>query len=643
MAYDAEIRINTKVNLKEFDNLTKEINQTSNALDKSNEKVMRLKDKLAQTGKSSKEYANIKREIALTTKEGNRLAIALDEAEKKASDFAKAHGVNMWVNKDSSVKAKGELEKVETGYKNVSKSADKMKESVEKSSTKGASAIGKFGKRVWGLIKRVFVFSLITKALRAMVQGINEGLKNFAQFDKQYNKVMSDFKSQTATLKNALASAFAPIVEMLVPALTKLAEVLTFVADKMSQLFAVLNGKNSFAKAKKQVVDYSKAVKDASNSLAGFDDINTLSQSGDASGAGMFTMANVDESILTFGERIKAVFDELKESVSNWWGELDFTPLIDSLTRLKNTCAPLIDAIGNGLKWVLENVLEPLGSFVIEDALPAFFNVWATEVEALKKIFEGLSPALEYIWQSLLVPFGQFLGETFLNLLTIVSDAFAGLGDLFETRGGKISNIINTIVKVIQIFGTIAKSVIQFVTGIVGSLVNTVIKIVGHVIDVLDGLINFIKDVFKGDWESAWSDVKDVFIGLWDIILDTFEGIVNAIINGINSLSFDVPDWVPGIGGEHVGFNLQKVDWGRARLATGGIVDRPTRALIGEAGREAVVPLENNTEWMDILSERIGSGNVTIKFDGNLAQLARVLNPVLDTERTRIGTRLVVE
>lgn len=88
------------------------------------------------------------------------------------------------------------------------------------------------------------------------------------------------------------------------------------------------------------------------------------------------------------------------------------------------------------------------------------------------------------------------------------------------------------------------------------------------------------------------------------------------------------------------------------RLARGGIVNQPTQALIGEAGKEAVLPLENNTEWMDILASKIAailgsndsnnSKEITLKFDGTLAQLIRLLKIELDNESKRRGDKLIL-
>ena len=122
-------------------------------------------------------------------------------------------------------------------------------------------------------------------------------------------------------------------------------------------------------------------------------------------------------------------------------------------------------------------------------------------------------------------------------------------------------------------------------------------------------------------WNNMKTTVVNIFNGIWssikgviNSIIGGIESMANAVIRGINSmiralnnLSFDVPDWVPEIGGKKFGFNISTIGTiSIPRLATGGVVDQATVAMIGEAGQEAVVPLENNTGWMDKIAARIG-------------------------------------
>jgi len=133
-----------------------------------------------------------------------------------------------------------------------------------------------------------------------------------------------------------------------------------------------------------------------------------------------------------------------------------------------------------------------------------------------------------------------------------------------------------------------------------------------------------VKEVAGNVWEwikSVWSaaynwfdghvitPIKDIFSGLWDTVKSVFRGVANTVIDainflirGLNKLQFDVPDWVPEIGGEHIGINIPQIP----KLATGGIISSPTLAMVGERGPEAVVPLEN-TSFVDTLASAVGA------------------------------------
>lgn len=133
---------------------------------------------------------------------------------------------------------------------------------------------------------------------------------------------------------------------------------------------------------------------------------------------------------------------------------------------------------------------------------------------------------------------------------------------------------------------------------------------------VFSNIIDFIKNVFTGNWSGAWENVKTIFKTVWDNFaniaktpLNAVIKLVNSLISGINTmisklneLSIDIPDWVPGVGGESFGFDIPEIPSIPA-LAKGGIVSSGT-ALVGEAGPELlsvangkaiVTPLTNNT------------------------------------------------
>ncbi|WP_332856776.1 hypothetical protein [Clostridium paraputrificum] len=192
--------------------------------------------------------------------------------------------------------------------------------------------------------------------------------------------------------------------------------------------------------------------------------------------------------------------------------------------------------------------------------------------------------------------------------------------------------------------------------GFLGDILNAYLINVKNVLDgvkrFFSGIIDFIAGVFTGNWDRAWKGVKNIFKGIWDsftgiakapinMIIGLINGMISAInvaIRGINKLSWEVPSWVPIIGGETWGFDipqLGKVPY----LAKGGIVDSATLAVIGERGREVVMPLENNTGWISLLADKLAS---RMPQGGNSSYPSGPLSIILEISGTELG-RVVID
>lgn len=111
----------------------------------------------------------------------------------------------------------------------------------------------------------------------------------------------------------------------------------------------------------------------------------------------------------------------------------------------------------------------------------------------------------------------------------------------------------------------------------------------------------------KQFWDKQFTNLKNSAKSALNGLIDIIERAINGIISKANTISWNVPDWVPLIGGKTFGFSLPKVSI--PRLATGGLAVSSTLANIGEAGKEAILPLDRNTEWMDNLADKIASRN----------------------------------
>lgn len=618
--YDATIRVGTSVDNSDLIKTQKEINKLMAQL----ERVRERSDKVEALGGSKK---SVSRQLESLGYDAELLEDKLAAATERLETLQNAVSTS-----------------TSAGFKKSSDSGKKFFDTVAKGSKKSSGLLGTIGSRLKGIALSLLIFNWITKAFNAMVSSMKEGFKNLAQYSSDYNAAMSALKSQSAQLKNGLAAAFEPIATTIIPYITQLVAWLNTATDTFARFLAALQGKQTYTKAKKQVIDYAKSLNTAKSAaqgaLAAFDSINVLSKKdtggagGETTGAGAFEETEV-------GSGMQGVIDKLtpfRDLLNQWMQETDFSPLINSFNNLAAACAPFSGYVYDGLLWFMQNILLPLASWTIQDAAPAFLNMLAKGMEFLGKTIETVRPSFDYIWSNVLKPIAEFTGETFIWALDTIGQTFSNLSDLMTEKGDKINEILTAVGKGMELlWNVIYKPILQLMRGGISTLLRYIVRIVGDMIDVFSGIVEFVSGVFTGDWKKAWNGLVDIFKGAVNWIIDIFEGVVNTIIDGINSISIDFPDWlpVPGLAGKHFGPNLARLEI--PRLATGGITSGPTTAIIGEAGREAVLPLENNTEWMDTFADKLSDRPVNIRFTGNLAELARLLKPVLDAEDSRIG------
>ena len=231
-------------------------------------------------------------------------------------------------------------------------------------------------------------------------------------------------------------------------------------------------------------------------------------------------------------------------------------------------------------KWM--QIKWQLWSFEFRTKATAFFAMVGGFIwEAIKNlgaiIAALLAEILLIIYEAFSVIFGAAVGfgERIAKWLT------EGTAKLGQAIGTFLGNIIGKIaVFGIQIWGAI--------TSIATSIGAKFSEIGESIKSVFSGIWDFVSGIFD---PQNWIDLGTAAIdALWSAIKSIWN-------NTIGSLSLDIPGF-GGWDGIHVSV---------PKLATGGIVTSATTALIGEAGKEAVLPLENNTQWMDKLASKINS------------------------------------
>ena len=164
------------------------------------------------------------------------------------------------------------------------------------------------------------------------------------------------------------------------------------------------------------------------------------------------------------------------------------------------------------------------------------------------------------------------------------------------------------------------------------SIVTTVKGIIGSIKDIFNGLVDFFTGVFTGNWKKAFQGISEVAGGVFSGIGIIIKAPLNVVIDGINTMLAGV-NGIAGMASKIPGLSFLKgVTIPQIpKLAQGGIIDKPTVAMIGEAGTEAVVPLKNTgfvntmargggkcSAGQPVRSGSNGDINVTMQIDGNV-------------------------
>lgn len=244
------------------------------------------------------------------------------------------------------------------------------------------------------------------------------------------------------------------------------------------------------------------------------------------------------------------------------------------------------------------------------------------------------------------------------NPIVLLIGAIVALVTLIATKGDEIQAILQKVDEFLQNVFLMDWTEI-FGPGL-GDILNAFMANVKNIWDgikrVFDGVIDFIRGVFTGDWERAWQGVQDIFGGIFDGLIALAKyplnmiigllngaiGAINELIGGLNNLRFDVPSWVPGLGGKTWGFNIPTIP-NIPYLAKGGTVLSGS-AIVGEAGPELltvgpagarVQPLTGET------SNTTNLGGVSITVYGapgqNVNELVDVMMDRMQFETARRG------
>lgn len=416
------------------------------------------------------------------------------------------------------------------------------------------------------------------------------------------------------------------------------------------------NGVNNIASgannAGKGFSNANKEAKELAKTIAGFDQLNIIHQDKemDLSGSGStspgggiggiapnVSLTDVDEEgqfkniedwledLKTKLEPIKTLIDDLAKKIKD-----DLSPILDTIMTkfvtpfLKSQLDTFIDNISSTINGILAicsdlwDLLEQTGVFdAIKKALDdiAETSIWKAitgqeggnpivkfimgflnplnlvrlrietimlAIQALGDCFGFETPAIDDYFTNLRDQGTTTSNSTSISMLDIVDSVRNGIGlakGLWDSLQTKIQGFVDFFYRIGRTIGVV---IAPFVSGF-----TTAIDKIKTAFTLLKLKISIIKLNLQTTFTNLCSSIKTA---------------VNNLITQLNRFKFSIPSWVPVIGGRSFSLNIPQ-------LANGGIVNQSTLANIGEAGKEAVLPLERNTEWMDILANKINSGD----------------------------------
>ena len=299
---------------------------------------------------------------------------------------------------------------------------------------------------------------------------------------------------------------------------------------------------------------------------------------------------------------------------------------------LFNTVADILGGIADFLKGVFDIITGILTSDMSKifdgftETGDAIMNILSTiftglldlTVAVLKFIWDTIVAIFQGIWDGIVAiftPLGEWFAARWNDITTVLADVAKWFGDMFQKAWDALTNVFSSIG---TWFGERWNDVTTALANVAtwfGNIFKTAFEAVKNAFSTIGSFFSdvwtTVKNIFVNAGQMVGSAVGGAFKSAVNAVLGTIENVVNGFIGMINGV-IGLINKIPGVSLGSVGYVSLP------RLARGGIVDSPTVAMIGEAGKEVVMPLEN-TGFLQTMGRIVG-GAVVNALGGGLPQ-----------------------
>lgn len=588
-------------------------------------------------------------------------------AKKTASTYmamAKGMGITSDVGSDMAITLTGLTADMASFY-NVSQ--DVADTAIKSIFTGETETLKNFGIVMTEVNLEQFALSQgITKSISAMTQQektmlrYNFVLQKTALAQGDFSRTSNSWANQTRVLterwkemQSQFGQAFVsigtlvlPVINSIISGLSTIAQYANIVAQSIYKAFTGQEINVSTAEDEAQVIssavdnqnELTESIKETEKAqkgaLAGFDEVNTLTQqiSEDVGNKEIkipsVQIPTIPNSEIKKQEKSSKFLDAVKVKLQ---------PIISALRNLRDAVQPFAENVGEGLYWLYENILKPMGDWALTTLIPTVLDLISAAIEFLNEIIEAAKPTLQWIWDNFFKPLMDFLWQTVIDFLEMLTDAFKKLTDWAKENPETMQNIATIIIgflaglwvynsskKIISFISDLTKKLKDFgglkkMLESVGTAINSPALALGALTSAgLFWVQNWdkIKSAFEG--MSAWQKVIVVVLGLAAAIAVLWvalsAGLAAAgIVAGLAAIGIGATILAIGAKNqENVAPNaqLQSIPTGDAAIAStvpamtvgGYTIPKLARGAVVPPNREFMAVLGDNTRETEIVS-----------------------------------------
>lgn len=525
----------------------------------------RLNEKMEETGNTIR-YAQGELQDLIDTGKAFTLGSDTEEFAKLGQQLQYAESDLSVLNRrhDELIEKQG---KTSDGYKKLGNTAKKSLEKINNTQKKSNSLISTMGSRFKSLALSLLIFNQISKAFRALTQSIKEGFTNLYEGNKHFKSSVDSLKASILTLKNTLAAAFSPLVEIAIPYIQRFIEWLTSAINMVGQFIAALTGRKTYTRAIKQSAAASEEAAEATEEeteamnkqLSPLDKLNVLTSENakekekddglDTEAGAMFEEVPIDNKILDFLQKLKdflaPIIDYAKklkdvfmqgfwDGLGDW--EYRWESIKDSIASIKDSLIDIFtdpavlaaaDSWAQSVAYMLGSLAGSVASigltiatnFIggiakyleqnkerIKEYLISMFNIW----EDINYLLADFFQAFAYVFEAFASEEGQQLTA---NIIGIFTDAFMGITELASKFFREIANIIiQPFVDNKEGFRTALEGFLGVLAEVIGTIKQGIDETFNHLNKIYDEHLKpFFDSVAQG-----LSDLTGQFLEFWN-------------------------------------------------------------------------------------------------------------------------------